>query len=127
MAKKATKMLKKGMPMVDVQKSLNIDSELSVKIDSNTYEAGTDAVLDSTEKTIGYTKPLEKDGRFFVVGLLEIIPAGEKTYKEARGLVISDYQNYLEEEWIKDLKSKYDVKLDESVLEKVVEELESES
>lgn len=126
-AKKAAKMLKKGMAVAKVQAELNADSELNVKIDSNMFETGTNKVVDGVEKTVGYSSPAEIDGRFFVVGILEVVPAGGKSYEEARGLVISDYQNYLEEQWIKDLKSKYEVKVEDSVLEKVVEELESES
>ncbi|WP_417603532.1 peptidylprolyl isomerase [Owenweeksia hongkongensis] len=126
-AKKAAKMLKKGTAMNEVQKALNAESELNVKIDSSIYEAGTNKIVDGVEKTVGYTKPMEVEGRFFVVGIIKIVPAGGKTYEEARGLVISDYQNYLEEQWIKDLKSRYEVKINDSVLEKVVEKLESDS
>lgn len=126
-AKKAAKMLKKGTAMTKVQAELNAESELNVKIDSNMYETGASKVVDSVEKVVGYSKPMEVEGRFFVVGIEAIVPAGGKTYEEARGLVISDYQNYLEEQWIKDLKAKYDVEVDDSVLEKVVKELESES
>jgi peptidyl-prolyl cis-trans isomerase SurA len=39
-----------------------------------------------------------------------------RTYKDARGFVINDYQNFLEEEWIADLKKKYPVRIDEKVV-----------
>lgn len=126
-AKKAVKMLKKGATTSEVVAALNEESQLNVKIDSSVYEAGTNAVVDSAEKTVGFGKPTEQDGRFMVVGINEIIPAGAKTYDEARGLVISDYQNYLEEEWIMNLKESYEVKVNDEVLEKVVKQLESES
>lgn len=127
LAKKATKMLKKGSSVADVQTELNEDSQLNIKIDSNVFETGTNAMVDATTKEVGFAKPVEKEGRFFVVGIEEIIPAGTKTYEEARGMVISDYQKYLEEEWIKSLKESYKVNINNDVLEKVVKQLESES
>ena len=39
-----------------------------------------------------------------------------RTYKDARGFVINDYQNFLEEEWIAGLKKKYAVRTDEKVV-----------
>lgn len=126
-AKKATKMLKKGSSVSDVITALNEESQLNIKIDSSVFEAGNNPIVDSAEKTVGFSKPVENEGRFFVVGINEIIPATGKTYEEARGLVISDYQNFLEEEWIKTLKENYEVKINDDVLEKVVKQLESES
>jgi len=38
-----------------------------------------------------------------------------RTYEEARGLVINDYQNELENQWIDELKKKYPVVIEEAV------------
>jgi peptidyl-prolyl cis-trans isomerase SurA len=43
-----------------------------------------------------------------------------KTFEEARGLVISDYQSYLEKEWLDELAKKYPVKLQEEELKKLI-------
>lgn len=50
----------------------------------------------------------------------EIIPSQIKTLEEARGYVISDYQNALEEEWIDDLHSKYDVRTQKKELKSLI-------
>ena len=42
--------------------------------------------------------------------------AAARTYNEAKGLVMNDYQVWLEEEWIKDLKKKYPIVMDQKVL-----------
>jgi len=39
-----------------------------------------------------------------------------RNYRDARGFVINDYQNYLEDEWIAALRKKYPVTVDEKVL-----------
>lgn len=44
----------------------------------------------------------------------------QKNFDEARGLVINDFQNLLEEEWVKRLKKKYPVKINEKVLNTLV-------
>jgi len=38
-----------------------------------------------------------------------------RNYRDARGFVINDYQIFLEDQWIAELKKKYPVKLDENV------------
>jgi peptidyl-prolyl cis-trans isomerase SurA len=38
-----------------------------------------------------------------------------RSFRDARGFVINDYQNYLEELWITELKKKYPVKVDDKV------------
>ena len=42
-----------------------------------------------------------------------------KSFYEVRGLVINDYQHYLENEWIKTLRAKYTVKLNKDELKKL--------
>jgi peptidyl-prolyl cis-trans isomerase SurA len=39
-----------------------------------------------------------------------------RNYNDARGLVINDYQTFLEDQWIGKLKGKYPVKVNEALL-----------
>ncbi len=43
-----------------------------------------------------------------------------RNFNDARGFVINDYQAYLEDNWIAELKKKYPVKIDEAVLKSLV-------
>lgn len=126
-AKKAAKMISKGGAVSEVVASLNKDSQLKVKIDSNLYESGSNPILNDLPKEVGTSEVFEKDGRSFVVVFEKIMAPSNKTFQEARGVVISDYQTFLEEEWLKELKSKYEVEMNEEVLKKVIAELESQS
>lgn len=63
---------------------------------------------------IGATEKKDNKIRFAVI--TSIIPPQPKSLKEAKGMVISDYQNYLEQQWIKELKSKYKVEVNKDVL-----------
>lgn len=50
----------------------------------------------------------------------KIIQPEHKNLNEARGYIIADYQDQLEKEWIADLKSRYEVKINEPVVEKLI-------
>ncbi len=50
------------------------------------------------------------------VKLLRLFPENQpRSFDEARGLVINDYQVYLEEKWVESLKTKYPVTINEAV------------
>jgi peptidyl-prolyl cis-trans isomerase SurA len=44
----------------------------------------------------------------------------QRSFAEARGLVINDYQNILEQQWVGELKKKYPVKLNEAVFKEML-------
>jgi len=49
--------------------------------------------------------------------IIKVYPQpGPRSFNEAKGLVMNDYQVILEEEWIRELRKKYPVKVDEKVL-----------
>ena len=39
----------------------------------------------------------------------------QRSYDEAKGLIINDYQTVVEEQWIAELKKKYPIKINEEV------------
>ena len=69
---------------------------------------------------------IEKDGNYFVLwNVKEIRPNGYKALKDIRGRVITDYQNYLEKQWLKGLKKQYPLKLNRGVLKAYIESFEN--
>ena len=54
-----------------------------------------------------------------IVALNSIQETDTKDFEEIRGIIIADYQNKLEEDWIKQLRSKYKVKVNKDILEKI--------
>ena len=65
------------------------------------------------------TGVIKENNNFFVVKIDEFVPESQKTILEAKGQLISDYQNELESRWILELKSKFHVDLNEEVFQKV--------
>ncbi len=50
----------------------------------------------------------------------KIIPAQDKMLNEARGYIIADYQDYLEIQWVNELKKQYPVKTEKAVFESLI-------
>ena len=65
-----------------------------------------------------------KEKNFHTLFLIkEIIPSRIKTFDETKGAVINDFQKKKEDEWLKELKSKYSIQINNETLEKVKKEL----
>ena len=50
-----------------------------------------------------------------------VIPPGHKTLREARGYIISDYQDILEKRWVTELKDEYKVKVKKRTLKSLIQ------
>jgi peptidyl-prolyl cis-trans isomerase SurA len=87
-----------------------------------TYEKGKNKDLTDIWTAGGMTAPKTdagtKTSNFTKVE--SILPPTPKTLTEARGYAVADYQDYLEKQWIEELRKAYPVKIDESVLKGMV-------
>ena len=54
--------------------------------------------------------------KVILVEILDIFDSELKKLEEIKGKVISDYQQYLEKEWVNELREKYDVDVDLEIL-----------
>ena len=92
--------------------------------DSGRYELTQLPVKPGTKFTEGMvTGPLvnETDGTATFVKIIRLYPASQqRSFEEARGLVINDYQLYLEEKWVDQLKKKYPVKINQKVFQSLL-------
>ena len=55
----------------------------------------------------------------------DVLPKTQKTFEEAKGAVISDYQTIKEENWLKVLRSKYSVEVNDAVLNEVKSQIKN--
>lgn len=108
----------------EVANRLKEDSITSVKIIPDIFEKGDNKSVDQVEWKAGNLQLLNSDVEQLVtiVRINEVLAPGTKELKEARGLVTADYQNYLEENWIKELREKYPVTVNEEVLKVLMSE-----
>ena len=84
-----------------------------------TYEEGIENFPKNVLFKTGVSE-VYKDGEFYFVNKVsKIIPATSKTLDEARGRVINDYQQYLEDNWVSNLKKEFKVNVNQEVFEKL--------
>ncbi|MFP4525379.1 MAG: peptidylprolyl isomerase [Bacteroidales bacterium] len=114
-------LFKKSHSDEKIIEELNTDEKTKVEIKKGTFQKGDNPIIDYQVWNIGNDKDLPQDKYFMVQG--EIIQERIKTLKEARGEVIADYQEQLEEEWINELREKYQVDINQEILEEVKQEL----
>lgn len=92
--------------------------------DSGRFEFNQLPVKEGTRFTPGMFTPVEtnpNDGSSSFCYIIAVYEnAGQRSFEEAKGLVINDYQVKLEEKWITELKKKYPVKVNETVLKELI-------
>lgn len=98
----------------------NKESQLNMNIEKGKMEVSENEILQKFPEKLGVSEPIMNDGKFIFIRVFEIMEPQEKLLKETRGAVISDYQNYLEKEWIKSLKETYKVSVNEKAVNDLV-------
>jgi len=104
-----------GMNADEVCAHLNTNDEV-ISMETGAWERGDNAVVDFY--VWNGAKPESFDSQTVYVRGNKVAPEA-KTLEEARGLYISDYQKYLEKEWLKKLHSKYKVKVNRKLLKTI--------
>lgn len=121
--KKALALLKKGTEVQMIKEKLNVGNVVNVMSNSGVFEEGNDALPKSTKFEVGVSD-IQKEGEYyFVTKVDKVMPKGIKTLDECRGKIVNDYQQYLEQRWVDDLKQEFTVKINKDVFEKVKKQL----
>lgn len=89
-----------------------------VQIDRVLAQKGVNAMVDHLAFGEAETKPANSRYNCYFMVDLRLLNAPEEM-TDVRGLVITDYQNYLMQQWEDDLKNKYPVVVNEKVLKKL--------
>jgi peptidyl-prolyl cis-trans isomerase SurA len=94
-----------------------------IRTERGLFEAGEREALNGVPWTPG-PHSAQNRGMYYLAWIYEILPPGEKTLDEARATVIADYQNELEQRWIRQLREKYPVKVNEKAKRYVLDQLQ---
>lgn len=123
--KKAQKMLKKGTSAEAIKEEFNKDGKVNVMSNAGIFEEKSDALPKGLKIKTGVSDIMHDGEYYYVVKINKNLPAGDKTLEEARGKVINDYQQYLEEKWVGDLKKEFKVQVNNPVFNNVKSKMKS--
>jgi peptidyl-prolyl cis-trans isomerase SurA len=120
--KKVKKMKKGGLfrkkyDDQELLEELNQENQQQVEIQKGTYQKGENPIIDLYAWNMGSKEKLSDKRPYLVKG--EKLQPQHKSLEEARGAVLADYQNYLEKQWLEQLKEKYRVDVNENVLSEI--------
>jgi len=102
-----------------LHRALNTEKVRAVRTERGLFKKGTNAAVDRLVFNTGTFTPSRDFPIVFVAEGGRILETGPDNFKDMRGLVISDYQNYLQQKWIAELREKYPVVLFEDVLKMI--------
>jgi peptidyl-prolyl cis-trans isomerase SurA len=117
------KMLKAGKDVKEIMEEINRPSQLNLRYETKKYLKGENEVVDQVKWEKGISENVSLNGRVHFVQIVEVIEPTHKTLEDSRGLITSDYQNFLEKEWIQSLRSKNKFEVDKKMLKELKSEL----
>ena len=129
---KAKKVIEKGVKKNKTNDEIKALLEKKFKIKEQTtkyfdykwnkFEKGDNKVVDKTNWKVGINDviEMENDKKKYIVIIHKILPPSPKTLEEAKGIATSDYQEYLEEQWIKKLRNDYTYSVNEDVFNSII-------
>ena len=101
-----------------LRKTFNGDSIIRIRVEKGIFKKGDNALVDSAvfkkDTTVTKLKDYPIDA---VYG--KVLKKGPEDYTDVRGLVVADYQDQLEREWVADLRRKYTFTVNDDVLKTV--------
>ncbi len=107
----------------EILKEIRNDSLNQIRLESQTIEKGDNSEYNNFKwkKAAFYKLNNESGETNAIVVFRDIYKPAFKKLGETRGLVIADYQNQLEKEWIEQLKRRYEIKVNKAVLQALKE------
>ncbi|MCB0472777.1 MAG: peptidyl-prolyl cis-trans isomerase, partial [Flavobacteriaceae bacterium] len=115
------KMLEAGMDTEEIKKQVNEGATINVLFLTGIMEEGYNKLPEGFKfESTGVSDVIQMDkNEYVVVAVKKIIQPEPMKFQEARGKIMNDYQDYLEEQWIARLRQKYPVKVNQKVLKKI--------
>ncbi len=96
--------------------TINKDSELNLKVRTGKLEADNTPYLKGQALTTGINKSYVYEDKVYVVKVAQILKPTQKTLSEAKGPATSDYQSYLEQEWLAEIAKKHPIVVNKEIL-----------
>ncbi|KJD33602.1 peptidylprolyl isomerase [Tamlana nanhaiensis] len=123
--KKVANWFKKGYDIEKIKPLVNTEDNIVVLFSSGILDKNHQTLPENLVFQKGISKILKHNDAYVVVKTNDILPKKQQTFTEAKGAVINDYQQEKETNWVNSLHEKYQVKINEEVLEKVKNQIKN--
>ncbi|MCQ2375738.1 MAG: peptidylprolyl isomerase [Salinivirgaceae bacterium] len=97
-----------------------LSQPLTEKMNISKYRKGENVEIDDIKWIAGSSKIVEHANSTYIYYVLDNIAPETKKLNECRGLVVADYQEYLEKEWLAELHSKHNIQINDSVVKSLI-------
>ena len=115
-ARKVRRMAKEGMGDADIIRELNQGAQLNCQVQEGVYSKDDNLLLSKIPWRIGLCEDVFDQDQVYVVQFKEILAPSAKSMEEAREMITSEYQEFLEMEWIRSLRSQHTFTVDRALL-----------
>tara|TARA_B100001250_G_scaffold376429_1_gene364724 strand:- start:845 stop:2992 length:2148 start_codon:yes stop_codon:yes gene_type:complete len=101
---------------------MNKKSSLNLSVEEGVFEKGDNDIIDDHVFSLEWSDSFDRDDFLVIensnqiVLIQDLLLPSIKPLEQIKGIVISDYQALLENNWLKELKSKYDIHINQSLL-----------
>jgi len=116
---------RKGDPGAKLMRKFNIKGDTLLTITNGKWVAGDDPEIDKVEWSTG-THFFSKNGFPSLIEIRKVNSAEPLAFNEIQAEMISGYQDWLTGEWIRQLKERYTVKVNDPVFEEVKKRIGNE-
>jgi peptidyl-prolyl cis-trans isomerase SurA len=97
----------------------NAKTPLTLQVSEGMYVKNENELINKCSWAVGEYR-FEQNNRAYLIIIDRVDAPRNKTFEEARGMVISDYQAYLEQQWIAELRQKYPTKVNQTEVQKLI-------
>lgn len=119
----AKKGLEKDMSIDDIKAQINTKDQQNIIITSGLISREDNTLPKDHVFKEGISEIYEFNKAFHVVKVNEVLPESTKSFEDAQGPVISEFQAIYEEDWLNKLANKYKVEINQEVLKNLKSEI----
>jgi len=116
-AKIAIELLKKNEVVAEINKQLSENGIVDIK--EGAFEKTNAIFPKDFQFSEGISEVIQSNQQFIVIAVDETLPAQAKELNETRGRAISDFQDYIEKNWMAALQKRYPVSINKKALKKL--------
>ena len=120
--KKAKKLLIENKTVEEIKQQINT-SDQNILVTTGMLSKNTNIIPDDFLMKMGLSDIYKWNKAYHIVMVTEVLPESIKTFEDAKGLVISDYQIIYEKNWMEVLSKKYKVSVNKEVLKRTKQQL----